>query len=423
MPNNLADWLSYLERLHPSSIDMGLQRIAVVRERLGLAPNFPIITVAGTNGKGSVCAFLATILHAAGYRTGLYTSPHLLHYNERVSVDLQQADDQSLCDAFSAVDAARGDVSLTYFEFGTLAAMWHFQRCQVEVAVLEVGLGGRLDAVNLFDPDCAVVVSVDLDHQEYLGSDRESIGREKAGILRAGKPAIIGDPNPPQSLLEHAATIGADVQRIGVDFGFQRQELQWSYSGRHGKHLSLPFPGLRGAYQLANASVALAALGALRDRLPVGIGAIKRGLLEVDWPGRFQVLPGRPTTILDVAHNPHAAQALAGSLKTMGYHPETWAVFSILGDKDIYGVVEGLKDLVDHWLVAGLEVPRGMAAADIAAHLQGVGVRGKVDTYPTVQAAYDAACDKAGENDRIVVFGSFHTVAAAMAARQQRDHR
>lgn len=421
MPANLAEWLAHLESLHPSTIDMGLVRIAEVRDRLGLRPAFPIITVAGTNGKGSVCAFLATILHAAGYRAGLYTSPHLLRYNERVRIDLDQADDAALCDSFAAVDAARGDVSLTYFEFGTLAAMHHFQRSNVDVAILEVGLGGRLDAVNLFDPDCSVVVSVDLDHQDYLGPDRESIGREKAGIFRAAKPAIVGDNQPPLSLLNYAKEVGAELQQIGVDFGFQRQELQWSFSGRHGKHLSLPFPALRGSYQLANAAVALAALGELRERLPVGISAIKRGLLEVDWPGRFQVLPGRPTIILDVAHNPHAATAMAFSLKTMGYHPETSAVFSMLRDKDVVGVVEAVQDQIDHWYVAGLDMPRGMSGEEVATKLAEANVRGKVTLLPSVQDAYFSACDKASENDRIVVFGSFHTVAAAMAARRQRD--
>lgn len=421
MPANLAEWLAHLEALHPSTIDMGLERIAVVRDRLGLQPQFPIITVAGTNGKGSVCAFLATILHAAGYRAGLYTSPHLLRYNERVRVDLEQADDVALCDSFAAVEAARGDVSLTYFEFGTLAAIHHFMRSNVDVAILEVGLGGRLDAVNVFEPDCAVVVSVDLDHQDYLGPDRESIGREKAGIFRTGKPAIIGEPNPPASLLDYAQQLGADWQRIGGDFGFQRQELQWSFSGRHGKHLSLPFPGLRGSYQLANAAVALAALGELRERLPVGINAIKRGLLEVDWPGRFQVLPGRPTTILDVAHNPHAARALASGLKTMGYHPQTFAVFSLLRDKDIAGVIDAVKDQIDCWYVSGLGMPRGMSGDELAAKLAQANVCGKIVVLPSVAEAYFAACDKASENDRIVVFGSFHTVAAAMAARRQRD--
>lgn len=422
MPTTLAEWLAYLEALHPSTIDMGLERIASVRDRMGLAPAFPVITVAGTNGKGSVCAFLATVFHAAGYRAGVYTSPHLLRYNERVRVDLDQADDEALCHAFSAVEQARGDVSLTYFEFGTLAAMWHFQQSGVDVAILEVGLGGRLDAVNVFDPDCAAVVTVDLDHQEYLGNDRETIGREKAGVFRAGKPAICGDVQPPASLLQHAAEIGAPLLCIGRDFGYQRQELQWSFWGPHGKHLSLPFPGLRGSYQLSNASVALAILAEMRSRLPVSVGDIKRGLLEVDWPGRFQVMPGRPTTILDVGHNPHAARALAGSLKTMGYHPQTYAVFSMLRDKDLCEVVAAVNDQIDVWLVAGLDLPRGMSGEEVAAQLAAANARGKVLVYPNIAEAYSAACDKAAENDRIVVFGSFHTVAEAMAARRNRGH-
>lgn len=422
MPTTLAEWLSYLEALHPSSIEMGLERIATVRDRMSLEPSFPVITVAGTNGKGSVCAFLSTIFHAAGYRAGVYTSPHLLRYNERVRVDLDQASDEALCLSFAAVEKARGEISLTYFEFGTLAAMWHFQHSKVDVAILEVGLGGRLDAVNVFEPDCAAVVTVDLDHQDYLGDDRESIGREKAGIFRAAKPAICGDANPPASLLQYAQQIGAPLQCIGRDFGFQRQELQWSFWGPHGKHLSLPFPGLRGSYQLNNASVALAVLAEMRSRLPVSVGDIKRGLLEVDWPGRFQVLPGRPTTIFDVAHNPHAARALAGSLKTMGYHPQTFAVFSMLRDKDLREVVAAVDEQVDVWLVAGLDMPRGMSGDEIAAQLAAANAHGKIHVYANISDAYAAACDKAAENDRIVAFGSFHTVAEAMAARRKRGH-
>lgn len=422
MPTTLAEWLSYLEALHPSSIEMGLERIAAVRDRMGIKPDFPIITVAGTNGKGSVCAFLATIFHAAGYRAGVYTSPHLLRYNERVRVDLDQASDESLCQSFAAVEQARGGISLTYFEFGTLAAMWHFQQSKVDVAILEVGLGGRLDAVNVFEPDCAAVVTVDLDHQDYLGDDRESIGREKAGIFRAAKPAICGDANPPASLLQYAQQIGAPLQCIGRDFGFQRQELQWSFWGPHGKHLSLPFPGLRGSYQLNNASVALAVLAEMRSRLPVSVGDIKRGLLEVDWPGRFQVLPGRPTTIFDVAHNPHAARALAGSLKTMGYHPQTFAVFSMLRDKDLREVVAAVDEQIDVWLVSGLDMPRGMSGEEVAAQLAAANAHGKIHVYANIGDAYAAACDKAAENDRIVAFGSFHTVAEAMAARRKRGH-
>lgn len=422
MPTTLAEWLSYLEALHPSSIEMGLERIATVRDRMCLEPSFPVITVAGTNGKGSVCAFLATIFHAAGYRAGVYTSPHLLRYNERVRVDLDQASDEALCQSFAAVEQARGEISLTYFEFGTLAAMWHFQHSKVDVAILEVGLGGRLDAVNVFEPDCAAVVTVDLDHQDYLGDDRESIGREKAGIFRAAKPAICGDANPPASLLQYAQQIGAPLQCIGRDFGFQRQELQWSFWGAHGKHLSLPFPGLRGSYQLNNASVALAVLAEMRSKMPVSVGDIKRGLLEVDWPGRFQVLPGRPTTIFDVAHNPHAARALAGGLKTMGYHPQTFAVFSMLRDKDLREVVAAVDEQIDAWLVAGLDMPRGMSGEEVAAQLAAANAHGKIHVYANIDDAYAAACDKAAENDRIVAFGSFHTVAEAMAARRKRGH-
>lgn len=420
-PRALAEWLQYLESIHPAAIDLGLERIAAVWARLGAsAESAPIITVGGTNGKGSACAFLAAILNAAGYRVGLYTSPHLLSFTERIQICGESIDEIRLCQIFAQIEVARGDISLTYFEFGTLAAMLAFDDANVDVVVLEVGLGGRLDAVNMFEPSCSVLVSVDLDHQAYLGNDRESIGYEKAGIFRSGVPAIMGDPAPPDSVTAYASQIGAPLQRIGVDFGFQRQENQWSFEGRHGKHLALPFPALRGAYQLANASVALAVLGELRERLPVGIGAIKQGLLAVEWPGRFQVLAGRPTVVLDVAHNPHAASSLRASLKSMAYHPTTFAVFSMLADKDIAGVVSELREEFDHWMVAGLAGPRGLTGDELAAQLTAGGCSGKVSVFADVAAAYQAACNKAAENDRIVVFGSFHTVAEVMLARQRR---
>ncbi|MEW9898571.1 bifunctional tetrahydrofolate synthase/dihydrofolate synthase [Chitinivorax sp. PXF-14] len=417
---SVDDWLVYLESLHPTAIELGLERVATVRDRMGLHPAFPVITVGGTNGKGSVCAFMATILTAAGYRVGCYTSPHLLRYHERVSVDLQAIDDDALMHSFEAVERGRGETPLTYFEFGTLVAMQHFVSRQVDVAILEVGLGGRLDAVNVFEPDCAVVVSVDLDHQVYLGDDREQIGFEKAGIFRAGKPALCADVNPPQRLLDHAKAIGADLQLIGKDFGFTRQELQWAFWGRQGKHLSLPFPALRGAYQLGNACAALAALDELRALLPVGVGDIKRGLLQVDWPGRFQVMPGRPAVVLDVGHNPHAARALVASLKTMGYFEHSYAVFAMLGDKDIDSVVEIVKDQFDHWFVGSLQGPRTITASALAEVLARHNVAGKVSIHDSVAEAYRAACDKAGENDRIAAFGSFYTVADVLQARRAR---
>lgn len=417
--SSLQTWLQYQEGLHASAIDMGLARVSAVRDAMGLQPDFPVIIVGGTNGKGSVCAMLSTMLSRGGFKVGTYTSPHIIRYNERIAIDMQPVADQRIVDSFAAINDARGDTSLSYFEFGTLAAMHTFMAEGVDVAVLEVGLGGRLDAVNIFEPAVSVVVSVDLDHQAYLGDTRELVGFEKAGIFRAGKVAICADPNPPQSLLEHAAQLGAELKLVGRDFGITRMDNQWSFHmGDVHKH-ALPIPALRGEYQMVNAAAALAALEAVKAWLPVGIGAIKRGLLEVDWPGRFQVLPGRPLTILDVGHNPHAARALADSLKRMAFASQRIAVFSMLADKDMAAVVGLLKDEFDVWLVGGLDMPRGRSADDIASELEALGVRG-VSRYETVPLAWDAALSQAGENDRIVVFGSFHTVAEVMEHRLHR---
>jgi dihydrofolate synthase / folylpolyglutamate synthase len=416
-PATLDDWLVYIERVHPRTIEMGLERVAKVRRALGLDPGFPIFTVGGTNGKGSACAMLEAILSEAGYRAGCYTSPHLLRYNERVRIGPREASDADLARALAAVDAARGDTPLTYFEFSTLAAVWLFVEKRVEVGVLEVGLGGRLDAVNAFDADCALVMSIDLDHMDYLGPTREDIGREKAGILRPGRPAICADRNPPATLLEHAAGIGAKLLLIGRDFGYEAARDQWRYWGPRGDRHGLPHPALRGEYQLANAAACLAALDELHERLPVSASDIRTGLVTVENPGRFQVLPGRPAVILDVAHNPAAAGALAQNLARMPRTGRTYAVFAMLGDKDIRGVVDVLKPHIDEWLVSGLEGARGTSAAFIREELARAGILECVSCYESVTAAYTQACDMAGQNDRIVVFGSFHTVAAVMAAR------
>jgi dihydrofolate synthase/folylpolyglutamate synthase len=361
---------------------------------------------------------LEAILQCAGYRVGRYTSPHLLRYNERVRIAGAEATDDALAQAFAAVERARGEVPLTYFEYGTLAAVWLFVEQRVEAGVLEVGLGGRLDAVNAFDPDCAVVTTVDIDHVDFLGGDREAIGREKAGIFRAGRPAVCADSAPPASLLEHAAGIGARLLRIGADFGAAPQGRQWQYWGPGGKRGALPYPVLRGACQLANAAAAIAALETLRERLPVAVNDIRAGLLRADNPGRFQVLPGRPAVILDVAHNPQAARALAASLAAMGGGGRVLAVFAMLKDKDIAGVVAAVKLQVAHWYIAGLEGARGAGVAELRATLAAAAVTA-VTACDSVAAAYAQACDIATENDRIVVFGSFFTVAAVMRVRER----
>ncbi len=418
MPQSLVQWLSYLERIHPSVIDLGLERVARVRDRLGLAPGFPIITVGGTNGKGSVCAMLECMLSFAGYRVGLYSSPHLLRYNERVRVARREVDDATLVEAFARVEPARTPDSLTYFEFGTLAAMDVFIREKVDVAVLEVGLGGRLDAVNAFDADCTVVTTVDIDHMEYLGPDRESIGREKAGIFRANVPAICGDEDPPATLTQHAAKVGAPLQLIGRDYGYTVGRDDWQFWSLRGKRSGLPHPALRGVYQLANAATALCALEQVADRTPVDMGAIRRGLVEVDLPGRFQIVPGRPMVILDVGHNPHAARGLSASLTAMPKAGRVIAVFAMLKDKDIAGVVRALVDQVDLWLVATLPGPRGADAAHVAQVLAEVGVHAPVEKFDSAAEAYRNAVRFAGQDDKILVFGSFFTVGAAMLARQ-----
>jgi len=418
-PQTLDQWLEHIERVHPSSIEMGLERTLQVRQTLGLNPSFPVITVGGTNGKGSACAMLEAILHHAGYKVGCYTSPHLLRYNERVRVACREAGDAALCRAFAAVEAARGSTALTYFEFGTLAAMRLFVEERIDVAVLEVGLGGRLDAVNAFDADCALVMSVDLDHMDYLGDTREAIGFEKAGIFRRDRPAVCADPHPPEALRQHAARIGARLLLIGEDFGYVADKVQWQFRGPQGNRNGLPHPVLRGSYQLANASACLAALDALKERLPVTMNNIRAGLLQVQLPGRFQVLPGRPTMILDVAHNPHAARALAENLSAMN-GGRTLAVFAMLKDKDIAGVIGAVRQHVDHWLIAGIEGARGAPAALLRRELQAAGVTAPVTECASIAAACAQACDMATENDRIIVFGSFYTVAAAMRVREAR---
>ncbi len=402
---------------------MGLERVGEVKKRMGLQPLCPVVVVAGTNGKGSVCAYLSQIYTQAGFKVGTLTSPHLLRYNERIAVNTRPVEDAAIVASFERIEAARAGISLTYFEFNTLAAVDIFIREKVDVMVLEVGLGGRLDAVNVFDADCAVVTSVDLDHQAFLGDTVEQVAFEKAGVFRSGKPAICGQTPPPESLRRHAGEIGAELLLIKRDFDFSTLEnVQWSYryhpqnsDGRTRNRNALPFPALRGAYQLSNAACALTVLECLGDRLPVDIAAIKRGLLLVENPGRFQVLPGRPLTVLDVGHNPHAARALRRSLINLMFAEKRTAVFSILADKDIDGVLDIVKDQFDEWHIAPLDVPRGMTAEALVRKLSEHGIE-NVKVFENIEKAYRAALEKAGENDRIVVFGSFHTVAAVMAA-------
>lgn len=426
LPTTLSDWLAVLETRHPKAIDLGLDRVAQVKERLGIHFDCPVIIVGGTNGKGSTCAMLESILLQAGYRVGLYTSPHLLDFNERARLNGEPVADAALVDNFAAVEAQRADVSLTYFEFTTLAVLRMFAATGLDAVILEVGLGGRLDAVNVIDADVAIVTSVDIDHTEYLGNTREQIGFEKAGIFRTGRTAISGDPMPPQSLIEHAKAIGADLWLFGRDFNYSGDKQQWNFGGRGHRRNSLGYPSLRGANQLLNASAALAALEALRNRIPVGAQEVRNGLVLVDLPGRFQVLPGRPTVILDVAHNPHAAATLSQNLGNMGFHPYTYAVFGAMHDKDIDGVIAQLKDRVDHWCVTDLPSPRAATSAQLRQKLldagiepgQQAGAERTIQAFATPADAFANARSRAGENDRIAVFGSFLTVAGVMQAQR-----
>ena len=412
----LSAWLDRIESLHAKPIDLGLDRVHAVARELALRLDFPTFIVAGTNGKGSTCAMLDAILRAAGYRVGLYTSPHLLRFNERARIDGVDADDAALVAQFEAVEAARGATTLTYFEFTTLAILRLFSQSRLDAVVLEVGLGGRLDAVNIVDADVAIVTSVAIDHVDYLGTTRERIGLEKAHIYRAGRPAICSDPEPPQSLLDHAQATGADLWRFGRDFNYQGDRQQWSYAGRRLRRASLPYPALRGANQLLNASAALAALEAIAPRLPVSQQAVRQGLLTVQLPARFQVLPGRPAIVLDVAHNPHAAAVLAQNLDMMGFFPQTHAVFGMLRDKDIDGVIEKVRDKIDYWHVASTPGARGTSSTDVANRVRAAAPHGSVMEYADFAAALIAVRQSAQPDDRILAFGSFLAVAEVLRA-------
>ena len=420
MQKSLNDWLSHLETAHSQGlIDMGLARVGEVKNRMGLQPTCPVVVVAGTNGKGSVCAFLTQIYKQAGFKVGTLTSPHLLCFNERIALNGQPVDDDSIVAAFERIEAARGEISLTYFEFNTLAAVDIFIQAQVDVMILEVGLGGRLDAVNVFDADVAVVTSVDLDHQAFLGDTIEQVGFEKAGVFRTGKPAICGQNPAPESLRQHAEQIGATLLLIQRDFAYSKLEnQQWSFhfhpqNQPQRNRNALPIPALRGAYQLNNAACALAVVECLYTRLPIDVGSIKRGLLLVENAGRFQVLAGRPITVLDVGHNPHAARALRQGLLALPFAEKRIAVFSMLADKDMDSVLDILKDQFDYWYIAPLNMPRGMNNNELQTKLAAHQIE-SVKSFSTIAEAYRAALAIATENDRIIVFGSFHTVAEVM---------
>jgi dihydrofolate synthase/folylpolyglutamate synthase len=418
LPTTLDAWLARCERLHPKEIDMALDRVTEVKQRLGIVFDAPLIVVAGTNGKGSTCAMLETIALQAGYRVGLYIKPHLVHFEERCRINGASVAADDLLPHFQAVEAARGDIPLTWFEFTTLAIVRLLSQAPLDLVILEVGLGGRLDAVNAFDGDCAVITSIDIDHVDYLGPDRESIGREKAGIMRTGRPVIVSDPVPPQSVIDRAREIQADLWLIGRDFHHGGDKQQWSWAGRNKRFNGLAYPALRGANQLLNASGALAAFEALNDRVPINAQAVRNGLALVELPGRFQIVPGQPTLVLDVAHNPHAVATLAQNLDQMGFYPRTHAVFGAMQDKDLDRILARMAPLVDRWHFCDLPLPRAARAVDLQARHAALQARGpgpvevKVHADPLV--ALQAALVEADPADRIVVFGSFFTVGGVL---------
>lgn len=433
-PRTLEEWLAHCERLHSAAIDMGLERVGAVWSRAGVPLGTPVgadepvdgapvvFTVAGTNGKGSTCAMLEGILLAGGFKVGVYGSPHLVKFEERCRINGELVTPAQLLPQFEAIERARGDTPLTYFEFTTLAIMRLLATSGLDAVILEVGLGGRLDAVNVVDADCAIITSIDLDHMDFLGPDRESIGREKAGIMRAGRAAVVSDPQAPQSVVDHATALGADLWLFGRDHNYAGDRQQWSWGGRNKRFNGMAYPALRGANQLLNASGVLAALEAMRNRLPVSAQAVRTGLATVELPGRFQIIPGQPTLILDVAHNPHAAATLAVNLDQMGFYPRTHAVWGAMADKDAAGMIEKLRPLVDAWYCCDLPTARASSAAQLkssleeymAAHPSATAPKASVSTHADPMAALKAALAAADPTDRIVVFGSFYTVGGVL---------
>jgi len=412
----LADWLAHCERLHPKSIDMTLARVDAVRERLGLRFGVPVVTVAGTNGKGSSCAMLEAIALAAGWRVGLYIKPHLVHFEERCRVGGAPVAAAELLPHFAAVEAARGATALTYFEFTTLAILHLLAERPLDLVILEVGMGGRLDAVNTIDADCALITSIDLDHMAYLGPDREAIGGEKAHVMRGGRPVVVSDPLPPATVLEHARAVGADLWLVGRDYAHSGDRQQWSWRGRALRHHALAYPALRGANQLVNAAGVLAVFEALRARLPVSAQAVRQGLATVELPGRFQIVPGQPVLVLDVAHNVQSVATLAVNLDQMGYYPRTHAVFGAMQDKDLAGLLARIAPLVDAWQVCDLDTPRAAAAAQLAQAVRAASAGRAVAVAEHAGPAQALAAALAGADpaDRIVVFGSFYTVGGVL---------
>jgi len=409
----LNEWLSWQESLHPVEIDLGLDRVASVWQRMSRGTSaFTVVSVSGTNGKGSCVAMLDAIYRAAGYKVGTYTSPHIKRYNERISINGKPVSDVELCNAFDLVDRSRGEISLTYFEFGTLAAFNIFQQSSLDLVILEVGLGGRLDAVNVWDADVAVISGIDLDHQDWLGNTRELIALEKAGIARSGHPTVCGDSNPPFTLIEYINQIDSPLLLVNRDFQYcKTSEHSWSWQNGSHRLPELPVPRLRGDFQLNNAATVLMTVSLLEKTHPVTQADIRQGLMSAFVAGRFQVVPGDVTVVLDVAHNVQGTQALAQTLTQWPCSGLTLAVFGVLKDKDVIGMINAIKDIVDQWFVADLVSPRAMSSQQIESLLRNLGVTQAIHRFDSIKLAKESAVEHAGHQDRVVAFGSFFVVS------------
>ncbi len=415
--SSLSQWLAWQEHLHFRDIDPGLQRVGAVWQQMGGSSKLPfkVVTVAGTNGKGSSVAITSAILQAAGYKTATYTSPHLLRYNERICINNVPASDNTICEAFQRIDDARKEISLTYFEFATLAAVDIFCREEVDVAVLEVGMGGRLDAVNLFDTDVALITPIGLDHMAWLGDNRELIGREKAGIIRSDKPVVCSEATPPTTVIDYAKSLSAPSFLRDRDFDYQDHKECWHWRNADVSFEQLPLPVLAGKYQLQNSAAVLQVCQLLNQQgLKIGEDAIRHGLITIRLSGRFQLIPGSVTRILDVTHNQQGAENLCTVLKETQSQSKTYAVLAMLKDKDCKAVAEALNSAIDSWFLAGLEGERGMTGSELGDQISGVTGASNTHCFETVKQAYDAAMTEAVAGDRVLIFGSFHTVEAAM---------
>jgi len=422
MKKNLAEWLSWQETLHLSEIDLGLDRIREVAKKLDLlSPAFPIITVAGTNGKGSTVALLESILNAQGYKTGSYTSPHLIDYNERIKLELTNATDELIVKAFEQIDSARADISLTYFEFGTLAAMLIFVQQKVDVAILEVGLGGRLDASNLWDTSLAIITSIGIDHVDWLGDDREIIAVEKSGIMRKNVPVICGDLDPPRSIAKEAKRIGAQLYQINNDFLYQKNDNKtWLWKG-FDKTFTLPSPALAGEFQLNNTATVIAGLNTVKSFLPVDINNIKQGLKKTSLVGRLQTIHQAPEWLIDVAHNPHAAKQLAKYLYSNPVTGKTTALFSILKDKDIGQVISIMDSSIDEWHIVELEGSRSTKIDELEKAISKQNPNKTIITHQSFLVACKSLKSTSNLQDRVVAFGSFLVVSEVINACHQID--